>query len=148
MNNKEIIIIADEWYVDYIYHEGIKEFFNRKALWIIITWAQRDPEGMWSYWLKLYFESILTPIDIKSQIDLIIKSWIDEKCIIYDSKAKNTKDNAINSKLLLEKHFPDVDNITIIWSLEWILRKYLTFKKTFKDQWSEYIKIKIKPIPY
>lgn len=141
--DKELIIIPDEWYVDYIYTEAVRLYFSTKASWIIVSWSPRDPVEMQSYWLKLFLEGFLRIVNVNEQVENIMKLGVSN--VIHEDKSRNTKENAVFSAKLIKKEFPDVQNVYLVWSIEWILRKYLTFKKTFADEWMD-IGIRLNPI--
>ncbi len=143
LTKSEIIIVPDEGYSNGIYKRAIK-LHNKLNCQIIVSGADRNPETQQSYGLKRLLEKTLTPIPVYQQISKMLDAGVSKNAIIYESKSNNTKENAVNSLAIMKEKFPETRQIHLIGSLEGILRRYLTFKKTLSDF---KIEAKISPSP-
>ncbi len=132
LSKSEIIIIPDEGYSTSIYKKGIK-LYRKLYCPIIISGANRNPEKQGSYGLKKYLETTVTPIPVDEQISKMMTNVISKSHIVYEDKSNNTKENAINSLNIIKNKFPETNHIHLVGSLEGIVRRHLTFKKTIDD---------------
>jgi hypothetical protein len=131
-----VIIIPDEGYTKSIYTKAVQIYHQLKeedkTSIILISGMTRNPITMKSYGLKRALEKYFIVISIKEQIAYLMKSGVKEKHIIHEDMSHNTRENAINSLMLLKQVYT-VTNVYLICSVEGVLRKYLTFYKARTD---------------
>ncbi len=131
LDKSKIIIVPDEGYCVGLYRKAVNLHYKLNCP-ILVSGADRNPDNMKSYGLKKYLEKTIKPILVSNQISRMLDLGIDENIIMHEDKSYNTKENAINSLKIIESKFPNVKQIHLTGSLEGMLRKKLTFKKTLE----------------
>lgn len=128
-----VIIVPDEGYTSSLYRKAASIYFRSGQIPIIISGADRDPIIMKSYGIKKRMEGLFQAIPIKKQMDLLHGVGVNEDHIIHENKSLHTRENALNSLMIIREKMPDTKVIYLVSLKGSLLRKYLTFEKARRE---------------